>query len=77
MVNAAGIVSSERAQGDHVLGMVVSDGFERRIFAATGLGRSCDRGGDLDVDGVLLAPGGEADLGGSDLPYRDVVTAAA
>jgi len=57
--------------------VVVSDGFEGRVFAATSLGRGGDRGGDLDVDSVLLAPGGEVDLGGSDLPYRDVVTAAA
>src|SRR6185437_14906938 len=77
VVDAAGPVTGKRVQGDYVLGVVVGDGFQGRVFAATCLGRRGDRGGDLDVDGVLLAPGDEVDLGRSDLPDGDVVAAAA
>ena len=38
VVDAAGSVTGERVQGEDVLGVVVGDRFQRRVFAATCLG---------------------------------------
>src|SRR5215475_6289907 len=66
VVDAAAAVTGERVQGEHVLGVVVGDGFQGCVFAPASLRRGGDRGSNLDVDGVLLTPGNEVDLGGPD-----------
>jgi hypothetical protein len=53
VVDAAAPVTRKGVQAEHVLRVVVGDGFQGRVFTPSRLGRGSDGGGDLDVDRVV------------------------